>query len=136
VLAGRLTIAGPTFAPPLEGRAGTISVRQELAALEAVYAPAASAPIVPVFSAGAGAFHLHAVGAPRPPYMSARGDVWAAFLCAGAGFGVRLSDRTAALVALNALFTEPRAVIHLAGEPLGSAGRPTFAVFFGLSVRL
>jgi hypothetical protein len=109
-----------------------MSVRQELAALEIVYALEASAPIVPVVSAGAGAYHLKGVGAPRPPYMSASGHVWAGFACAGAGLGVRLSDRAAALVDLHVIFTEPRAVILLAGEPVGSAGRPTFAGFFGL----
>jgi len=136
VLAGRLTLAGPTFAPALSGSAGSISVRQELAAFELVYAPTATATLVPLFSAGAGAYHLHAVGDPRPPFQSASGDVWALVVGAGAGLGLRINDRAAALLDLQMLLTQPRPVIQLAGETLGSAGRPTFAGFLGLVARL
>jgi hypothetical protein len=134
--AGRLTVAGPALAPALAGEAGTVSVRQELALLELVYAFPARGPLVPVLSAGAGAYHLHIAGAPDPPLRAAEGDVWAALAGAGAGVGLRLTERAALLADAQVLFTQPRPVVQLASEMLGTAGRPTFAGFLGLLARL
>ena len=134
--AGRLTLAGPAVAPALSGPLGEVSVRQELAALELVYALPVDGPVVPVFSVGAGAYHLRVSGAPDPPFRSAVGDVWAALASAGAGVGIRLTDRVAALAEVQLLLTEPRPVIQLDGETLGTAGRPTFASFLGILARL
>ncbi|MCC6556983.1 MAG: hypothetical protein IT372_28865 [Polyangiaceae bacterium] len=134
-LAARLTLAGPALAPALEGRFGTVSVRQELAALEIVY-ELPGGPIVPILSAGAGAYHLHAEGAPSPPLRAAAGDVWAVLAGAGAGLALRIGDRAAVIVDVNAFVTQPRPAVELAGEPLGTAGRPTFAAFLGLLARL
>ena len=112
------------------------SVRQELAAIELVYALPVDGPVVPVFSAGAGAYHLRIAGAPDPPLQGATGDVWAALAGAGVGAAIRLTDRVAAMADVQVLVTEPRPVVQLAGETLGTAGRPTFAGFLGLLARL
>jgi hypothetical protein len=135
-LAGRLSVAGPALAPALSGEAGTASVRQELALLELVYAFPAGGPLVPVLSAGAGAYHLHLAGAPDPPLRPAEGGVWAALAGAGAGVGLRLTERAALLADVQVLVAQPRPVVQLGRETLGTAGRPTFSGFLCLLARL
>ncbi|WP_437552594.1 hypothetical protein WME97_15000 [Sorangium sp. So ce367] len=135
-LAARLTFAGPTLGPTLDGELGTVSVRQEMAFLEAVWALDTGGAIWPVLSAGVGGIHLFVSGDPLPPLRSATGDVWSVAAALGGGAGLRLTDRAALLVDAHAIFAEPRAVVTLGGERLGTAGRPTFAGFLGLLVRL
>ncbi|MGK3964555.1 hypothetical protein WMF38_10305 [Sorangium sp. So ce118] len=137
-LAARLTFAGPTLAPALgDARAlGTVSVRQEMALLEAVWALETGGAVSPVLSAGVGGFHLFISGDPLPPLRSATGEVWSIAAALGAGAGLRVTERAALLLDAHAIFAEPRAVVTLGGERLGSAGRPTFAGFLGLLVRL
>jgi hypothetical protein len=135
-VAARLTFTGPVLGPALGGALGTVSVRQELAVMEAVCTLESDAPVAPVLSAGMGVYHLHASGAPEEPYRSAAGEVWSLAAVVGAGAAVRITERAAVLVDGHALFTEPRPVVALARERLGSAGRPSFAGFLGLLVRL
>lgn len=135
-LAARLTFAGPTLGPTLAGEHGTVSVRQEMAFLEAVWALDTGGAISPVLSAGVGGVHLFVSGDPLPPLRSATGDVWSVAAALGGGAGLRLTERAALLVDAHAIFAEPRAVVTLGGERLGTAGRPTFAGFLGLLVRL
>ncbi|XYI01556.1 hypothetical protein ACMHYB_18105 [Sorangium sp. So ce1128] len=135
-LAARLTFAGPTLAPALEGALGTVSVRQEMALLEAVWALETGGAVSPVLSAGVGGFHLFISGDPLPPLRSATGEVWSVAAAFGAGAGLRVTERAALLLDAHAIFAEPRAVVTLGGERLGSAGRPTLAGFLGLLVRL
>ncbi|WP_437941106.1 hypothetical protein [Sorangium sp. So ce341] len=135
-LAARLTFAGPAIGPALEGELGAVSVRQEMALLEAVWAPDTGAAISPVLSAGVGGVHLFIAGDPLPPLRSATGEVWSIAASLGGGAGLRLTDRAALLLDAHAIFAEPRAVVTLGGERLGTAGRPTFAGSLGLLVRL
>lgn len=134
-LAARLTFAGPTLGPALDGALGTVSVRQEMAFLEAVWALETGGAVSPVLSAGLGGFHLFISGDPLPPLRSATGEVWSVAATLGAGAGLRLTDRAALLLDVHAIVAEPRAVVTLGGERLGAAGRPTFAGFLGLLVR-
>ncbi|MGK3994857.1 hypothetical protein [Sorangium sp. So ce1024] len=134
-LAARLTFAGPTLGPALEGALGTVSVRQEMAFLEAVWALETGGAVSPVLSAGVGGFHLFISGDPLPPLRSATGEVWSVAATLGAGAGLRLTERAALLMDVHAIVAEPRAVVTLGGERLGAAGRPTFAGFLGLLVR-
>lgn len=136
VVAARITLAGPAFAPELAGAAGALSVRQELGMAEAVFALGATGPVVPLLSAGVGAYHLHAEGDPAPPYVPASGDVWAVIAGAGTGLGFRLGARWTAVLDLQVLFTEPRPVLQLAGERLGAPGRPSFGGFLGVAAAL
>ncbi|WP_437680947.1 hypothetical protein [Sorangium sp. So ce131] len=134
-LAARLTFAGPALGPALEGELGTVSVRQEMALLEAVWALETEGAVSPVLSAGVGGAHLFISGDPLPPLRSATGEVWSIAAALGAGAGVRVTDRAALLLDVHAIFAQPRAVVTLGGERLGTAGRPTFAGFLGLLVR-
>ncbi|AUX41690.1 hypothetical protein SOCE26_031120 [Sorangium cellulosum] len=134
-LAARLTFAGPALGPALEGELGTVSVRQEMALLEVVWALETGGAVSPVLSAGVGGVHLFISGDPLPPLRSATGEVWSIAAALGAGAGVRVTDRAALLVDVHAIFAQPRAVVTLGGERLGTAGRPTFAGFVGLLVR-
>ncbi|XXX80884.1 hypothetical protein WMF30_19190 [Sorangium sp. So ce134] len=135
-LAARLTFAGPALGPALEGALGAVSVRQEMALLEAVWALETGTAVSPVLSAGVGGFHLFISGDPLPPLRSATGEVWSVAASVGGGAGLRLTERAAILLDAHAIFAEPRAVVTLGGERLGAAGRPTFAGFLGLLVRL
>ncbi|WP_437592960.1 hypothetical protein [Sorangium sp. So ce1000] len=135
-LAARLTLAGPALGPALDGALGTVSIRQEMAFLEAVWALDTGGALSPVLSAGVGGIHLFVSGDPLPPLRSATGEVWSVAAALGAGAGLRLTERAALLVDAHAIFAEPRAVVTLGGERLGTAGRPTFAGFLGLLVRL
>ncbi|WP_437490633.1 hypothetical protein WME75_14070 [Sorangium sp. So ce1014] len=135
-LAARLTFAGPALGPALEGVLGTVSVRQEMALLEAVWALETGTAVSPVLSAGLGGFHLFISGDPLPPLRSATGEVWSIAATFGGGAGLRLTERAALLLDAHAIFAEPRAVVTLGGERLGTAGRPTFAGYLGLLVRL
>ncbi|WP_433935904.1 hypothetical protein AB3662_14400 [Sorangium cellulosum] len=135
-LAARLTFAGPALGPALEGALGTVSVRQEMAFLEAVWAIETGGAVSPVLSAGLGGFHLFISGDPLPPLRSATGEVWSVAATLGGGAGLRLTERAALLLDVHAILAEPRAVVTLGGERLGTAGRPTFAGFLGLLVRL
>ncbi|WP_434047179.1 MULTISPECIES: hypothetical protein [Sorangium] len=135
-LAARLTFAGPTLGPALEGALGTVSVRQEMALLEAVWAFETGGAVSPVLSAGLGGYHLFISGDPLPPLRSATGEVWSVAAALGGGAGLRLTERAALLLDVHAILAEPRAVVTLGGERLGAAGRPTFAGFLGLLVRL
>ncbi|AKT39523.1 hypothetical protein [Chondromyces crocatus] len=136
VLAARVTLAGPAFAPDLAGAVGSVSVRQELALVEVVYSLGALGPLVPRVSVGAGAYHLRAVGDPRSPYEATSGEVWAALVGAGAGVGWSLGERLSVVVDAQVLFAQPRPVVALAGERLGAPGRPSVGGFLGLLVVL
>lgn len=136
VVAARITLAGPAFAPALTGAAGALSVRQELAMAEAVFALGATGPVVPRLSAGIGAYHLHAEGDPKPPYVPASGDVWSVIGGTGMGLGFRLGARWTAVLDLQVLFAEPRPTLRLAGERLGAPGRPSFGGFLGVAAAL
>ncbi|WP_437281649.1 hypothetical protein WME90_14165 [Sorangium sp. So ce375] len=135
-LAARLTFAGPTLGPALDSELGTVSVRQEMAFLEAVWALDTGGALSPVLSAGVGGLHLFVSGDPRPPLRSATGEVWSVGAIVGGGAGLQLTERATLLADLHAIFAEPRAVVTLGGERLGTAGRPTFAGFLGLLMRL
>ncbi|AUX21931.1 hypothetical protein SOCEGT47_024290 [Sorangium cellulosum] len=135
-LAARLSFAGPTLGPALEGALGKVSVRQELALLEAVWALETGTSISPVLSAGVGGTHLFISGDPLPPLRSATGEVWSFAADVGAGAGVRVTERAALLLDAHLIVAEPGAVVTLGGERLGAAWRPTFAGFLGLLVQL
>ena len=90
---------------------------------------------VPVASIGVGVYHLHATGNPAPPYEGSSEEVWAALADFGIGAGFRLTDSLMVLADAHALFAQPRPVIALGGEELGSAGRPSVYGSLGLTVR-
>lgn len=132
----RFGVVGPAIGPALQSPLGTATVRQELASLEAFYAFDIHPSLIPVVSLGGGAYHLHASGAPVPPYVGASGEVWAGLLTAGVGGAYRLTDRAALTLDMRGLSTAPRPVITLAGRELGSAGRPSILWTAGVLVLL
>jgi hypothetical protein len=134
--AARLSVVGPAVGASLQSPLGRAEVRQELAALSLVYAVETGSFLVPVFSAGAGGYHLLATGSPDPPYTGRSDDAWAALVHAGAGAGARLSQRVMLLLDLHAILLLPRPVVTLAGAELGHAGRPSALLSFGVVVSL
>jgi hypothetical protein len=132
----RLGFAGPAASAPLESPLGSATVRQELASLDAFYALDGRWPFIPFVSVGAGVYHLFATGAPKPPYIGASADIWAAAASVGLGGAYRLTERVALAVDARGLLIAPRPVVTLAGEPLGSAGRPSILVTAGVLASL
>lgn len=121
----RLGVVGPAVGAALESPLGTATVRQELASLEVFYAFDLRSSFIPVVSLGAGLYHLDATGAPLPPYTAASDEVWSGLFGVGAGGVYRLTDRVALTMDVRGLMTAPRPVVALAGQELGSAGRPS-----------
>jgi hypothetical protein len=135
--AGRLAFAGPAVGPDLTSSLGSASVRQELVALDLIYAfESPGVPVALVLSLGGGGYHLHATGAPNPPYAGDSDEVWSALADIGVGGALRFSSRAALLLDVHTLFTAPRPVVTLAGQELGSAGRPSFLVTLGIVASL
>jgi hypothetical protein len=132
----RLGFAGPAVGAPLESPLGTATVRQEIAFLEAFYAVDTRSPLIPVVSLGAGAYHLYASGAPKPPYIGASAETWTAAANAGLGGAYRLAERVALTLDVRGFLTVPRPVVTLAGRELGSAGRPSILVTAGVLASL
>jgi hypothetical protein len=132
----RLGVVGPAIGAALESSVGTATVRQELGSLEVFHAFDVHPSLVPVVSLGGGAYHLHASGAPLPPYIGASGEIWAGLLTAGVGGAYRLTDRVALTLDMRGLLTAPRPVVTLAGQEIGSAGRPSILWTAGVLVSL
>jgi hypothetical protein len=134
-LAARITVVGPTFGPAVIGALGEAEVRQELALVEAVYAPSLRSIVVPVASLSVGAYHMHATGRPVAPYQATSAGVWSALFGGGLGAALRLRDNVTLVADAHLLFAQPGAVLAIGPERLGRAGRPSLLVSLGAAVR-
>jgi hypothetical protein len=135
-LGGRLSWLGPAFGARPSGDRGSAAVRQELLTLDLVYAPLVDwAGFSPLLWIGAGAYHLYADGNLAPPLIAQSDEVWAFAGALGAGLGYRLTPEVMATVDVEALLTAPRAQVTIAGEPIGSSGRPSLDASLGITVR-
>ncbi len=127
--------------PPLmntsqEGPLGVARVRQQLLGLDVVYAPSLNgAVVVPVFSAGIGAYHLIANGELQPPAQGVDDEVWGFALQAGGGAMARLNQTFAVTLQLQTVVSLPRAVVTMAGTPVGSGGQPSLLPSLGAVAR-
>jgi hypothetical protein len=119
--------AGVTaFAPRLDAAVGSISVRQEFAMVDVVYALAPNARAVrPIAILDVGAYHLDITGTASAPYQGRTGRLWAAMFGLGAGADIPLGARVSIYAALRALLVTPKPIIRAAGEDVGSIGRPS-----------
>lgn len=135
-IVGRLSWLGPAFGARPDGDRGGASLRQELLTLDLAYAPEVRwAGFTPMVWAGAGAFHLDAVGEVDAPLIPRRAEIWAFAMTAGAGLGYRLSPDVMAMIDAAVVVTLPRAVIAIEGEPIATTGRPALTSSLGVAVR-
>ncbi|MCC6527810.1 MAG: hypothetical protein IT373_34515 [Polyangiaceae bacterium] len=132
-LGGRLALVGPGGGPSFDGPLGRASALQTLIVAEAVYAPVlGGSRFVPLASAGVGAYYLHASGELDDPSLATSGGSWAAAFVLGGGLAARPTPNVAVTLDLDLLFTAPRVVVAMAGEPVGSAGRPSLVAALGV----
>jgi hypothetical protein len=130
----RVSFVGPAFGAQPGGARGSAAVRQELLTLDVGYAPAVDwGGLWPIVWVGGGFYHLRAVGELFAPFESQSDEVWAAAAIAGAGLGYQLSPELTALLDVSLVLTNPRAVVTIFGEPIGSAGRPSLSSSLGVA---
>jgi hypothetical protein len=119
-LAGRLTVFGPT-------------ATDQTAMLELAYGFDRSwHTVVPALSLGAGAGHTGIEAAGGPASARRITQAWAAVLGGSAGVAARVSDRTAFLLDVHALLSEPTPGAIVGGAP--AAGKPELVLVGALGV--
>lgn len=119
-LAGRLTMIGPT-------------ATDQLALLELAYGFDRSwRTVVPVLSAGAGAYHSFMEGSGGPDAARLFTRAWAVVLGGSAGVAIRAGDRAAFVFDTHLLFADPLAGAVIARQ--AAAGRPELVVSVSLGV--
>jgi hypothetical protein len=136
IWAVRLSFIGPAVGARLESSPDSATIRQELAAFELAVAPSKGTQLAPIFTLGAGVFHLHTSGSLAPPRVGRTDQVWSALFSAGAGAAYRLTSRTALVLELQALLLAPRPTITIDGNEVGSLGRPTILGTLGVVTTL
>lgn len=135
-LFARVAWAGPAFGTSIDGPLGSASVREEMLTLDIGFAPeVAWAGFAPMVWLGGGFHHLAARGELAPGFVGQTDDVWSAAITGGAGMGYRLTPRVMLLLDAEAIIALPRPVVTMAGEPVGSTGRPSLLATFGVVVR-
>lgn len=136
-LGPRLRFIGPAFGPAPAGELGRATVRQELLLAELVWSPDLhAAGFAPVTRMAIGAHHLVAQGEVAPPLQARTLDSWSLALSTGLGVGYRLHRSVSLTAEADLLWTVPRPVLEVAGERLGTTGRPAWLGTFGVVVRL
>jgi hypothetical protein len=124
-LLARVTFAGPATEGKMTSSRGAVGVTQEVVALDAAYAPRVEGlPVVPIASVGAAGYHVTATRTPTP-HEEVTDDSWLLAIDAGVGLGVELHEHLVLIGDVHAIVAEPRAVITVGQERLGSAGRPS-----------
>jgi hypothetical protein len=132
-LAFRLTIA-PSTTATLSFDEGTIRVRQDLFALEAMTSfGLEAAPVRPLLALGAGVHHLHLQGDAHAPYSSEGHDVFSFAVTAGTGFVVRVSEPVTLVGEGDLVLLAPRQAIAVAGDDRARVGRPSYLGSLGLA---
>lgn len=136
-LGPRLRFVGPAFGPSPSAVMGEAVVRQELILAELSWSPDLDAAgFAPATRLGVGAHHLAAQGEVAPPLQGRSVDAWSLALTTGVGFGYRLHRSVALTLDADVIWTVPRPVVQVAGERLGTTGRPALTGTFGVVVRL
>ncbi len=136
-LGPRLRFVGPAFGPAPSGELGRATIRQEFVLAEVVWSPDLhGAGFSPVTRMAVGAHHLVAQGEVAPPLQGRRLDSWSLALSTGLGVGYRLHRSVALTLEADLLWAVPRPVVEVAGERLGTTGRPTLMGTLGVVVRL
>lgn len=131
-----LLVAGPTFGPRVEASEGSATLRQELALVEASLILTREGWARPFLGVGAGAYHLHARGAARAPFLDGRDDAWAALASLGAGARLYLSPTITTSLTARALAPFPRPVLDFAGNHVAALGRPSWLFTLSLDTNL
>jgi hypothetical protein len=121
----RLTASGFGTEPLLDAPAGQARVAQQFGLLEVAPIFFADAPLRPLLSFGAGAYHLEATGEAALPYEASTQQVWTALLDAGGGAHLSAGRHFGVSLEAHVLFTSTRPAVRIAQLEVGGAGRPS-----------
>ncbi|MFT3766777.1 MAG: hypothetical protein QM820_14870 [Minicystis sp.] len=135
-IAVRGSFYGPNVGREFQSAAGSGTVHEQVATIEAVYGGGARESwIAPVLSLGGGVYHAHLSGsAGAAGYVGRSDDLWSALLDIGVGVAVRPTARLAIVLDLHALVEQRRPVVDLGGTEAGRGGRPLWLSSIGLVV--
>jgi hypothetical protein len=127
----RITWAGPSFGPSLEGELGQAVITQYMGLAEVVYAPPLGGPVALLFSGGVGAYHVSAAGELLDPQRARSGGSTTFIATWGAGLDFRIHRRFG--VALETLggVTAPGVTVDMGDEKVGRFGRPILGASLG-----
>lgn len=142
-----LLVAGPTFGQTLQNGTGTVSVRQELAQVEADVVGAFSRLWTLRLGVGGGIYHIHAEGriptfvpttdvfVPGPNLTRAVGGT-SGLLSWSAGAVANLRQDVGLFVDARVIVLAPAQAVLLEGVELGRAGNPALSLTMGVEMRL
>jgi hypothetical protein len=129
-----LSVIGPAFGLPIERAAGSLAVREGLAAGEVFYAILPRGRLTPSLSLGAGAHLAYIEGSAQPPHVARTADVVSFLASAGASIEIILASRVSLHAGARALFMLPGALLRIDGAEVGRIGRVNLAGSLGVAV--
>jgi hypothetical protein len=120
----RAAVAPAVMPSTLSTPAGTVELRQTVAALDLAYAFGLErARLYPVLSLGGGVYALQFEGQAIAPQRSERGSFVSAALVTGAGLGARILPNLTALADVQVVALQTAPIITVLGSPATSAAR-------------
>lgn len=127
----RITWAGPSFGPGLDGELGEAVITQYMGLAELVYSPPLGGPVALLFNGGLGAYHVSASGELFDP-QRARSDGSTTFIATwGAGLDFRIHRRFGLALETLAGVTAPAVTVDMGDEKVGRFGRPILGTSLG-----
>jgi hypothetical protein len=130
-LGARVTWAGPSFGPGLDGELGQAVITQYLALAELVYSPPLGGPVALLFNGGLGGYHVSASGELFDPQRARSGGSTAFIATWGAGLDFRIHRRFGLALETMAGVSAPRVTIEMGSEEVGHFGRPLLGASLG-----
>ncbi len=130
-LGARLTWAGPSFGPGLDGVLGEAVITQYLGLAELVYSPPLGGPVALLFNGGLGAYHVSATGELFDPQRARSGGSTTFIATWGAGLDFRVHRRFGLALETMAGVSAPRVTIEMGREEVGHFGRPLLGASLG-----
>ena len=124
-VAFRLTASGFGTEPRLDAPEGQARVAQQFGLLEMTPIFFAEAPLRPVLSVGAGAYHFEAEGAAALPYEASTQQLWTAVFDVGAGARLAVGRHFGVSLEAHVLFTSSHPMVRIAQLEVGGAGHPS-----------
>ena len=128
---GRISWAGPSFGPGLEGALGQAAITQYLGVAELVYSPPLGGPVALVFNGGLGAYHVRAAGELLDPQRARSGGSTTFLATWGTGLDFRIHPRFGLALETLVGVSAPRVTVDMGDEQVGRFGRPLLGASLG-----
>lgn len=127
----RITWAGPSFGPGLDGELGQAVITQYMGLAELVYSPPLGGPVALLFNGGLGAYHVSASGELFDPQRARSGDSTMFIATWGAGLDFRIHRRFGLALETIVGVSAPGVTIDMGSEQVGRFGRPVLGTSLG-----